>query len=128
MLSCTTPLKIHLSIPRYFRDISVHGGSIFYSLDPFFLFHFLFHLNVASCLKFQQFHFGPYCKRANIHGGFNFAMFTVDVFFHEIKTTAINLQHFCLQFTLVSKFEICKIKTTVKGPHQENREILTPPN
>ena len=26
MLSCTTPLKIHLSVPMYFRDISVHGG------------------------------------------------------------------------------------------------------
>ena len=26
---------------------------------------------------------------------------------------------------LVSKFEIPEIKTTAKGPHQENREILT---
>ena len=26
---------------------------------------------------------------------------------------------------LVSKFEIRKVKTTAKGPHQENPEILT---
>ena len=29
---------------------------------------------------------------------------------------------------LVSKFEIREIKTTAKGPNQENREILTPRN
>ena len=33
-----------------------------------------------------------------------------------------------LLITLVSKFEIHEIKTTAKGPHQENREILTPRN
>ena len=35
-------------------------------------------------------------KRANIRSGFNFAMFAVDDFFREIKTTEIILQHFCL--------------------------------
>ena len=39
MLSCTTPLKIHLSVPRYFQDISVHGGrkGISIALKRFFL-------------------------------------------------------------------------------------------
>ena len=44
----------------------------------------------AMPLKYQ------FSKRANIRGGLNFAMFAVDDFFREMKTTAINLQQFWL--------------------------------
>ena len=40
----------------------------------------------------QNYMYITYCKRANVRGGFNFAMFAVDDFFHKIKTTAIILQ------------------------------------
>ena len=69
-----------------------------------------------------------YCKRANICGDLNFSMFAVDDFSAKLKpprsfdNTSV---YSYLLITLVSKFEICEIKTTAKGPRQENREILT---
>ena len=72
-----------------------------------------------------------YCKRANICGGFNFAMFAVDDFSAKLKPprSFYNTSVYSyLLLTLVSKFEIREIKTTAKGPHQDNRKILTPRN
>ena len=72
-----------------------------------------------------------YCKRANIRGGFNFAMFAVDDFSAKIKPprSFYNTSVYSyLLITVVSKFEIRENKTTAKGPHQENRELLTPRN
>ena len=72
-----------------------------------------------------------YCKRANIRGGFYFAMFAVDDFSAKLKPPRSfnNTSVFSnLLITLVLKFEICEIKTSAKGPHRENREILTPRN
>ena len=36
--------------------------------------------------------------------------------------------NFVLTENNVSKFDIREIKTTAKGPHQENRELLAPRN
>ena len=72
-----------------------------------------------------------YCKRVNIRCGFNFAMFAVDEFSTKLKPprSFYNTSVYSyLLITLVSKFEIREIKTTAKGPHKENREILTPRN
>ena len=55
-------------------------------------------------------------------------MFAVDNFSAKLKplrsfyNTAV---YSLLLIKLVLKFEIRKIKTTAKGPHQENREIKT---
>ena len=73
-----------------------------------------------------------YCKRENIRGGFNFAIFAVDDFSAKLKpprsfyNTAIYIVICCYMY--LSKFKTREIKTIAKGPHQENREILAPRN
>ena len=41
-------------------------------------------------------------------------------------TTLLSIVICCYMY--ISKFKIREIKTTAKGPHQENREILAPRN
>ena len=58
-------------------------------------------------------------------------MFAVDNFSVKLKPSRSfynTIVYSYLLITLVSKFEIREIKTTAKGPNQENREILTPRN
>ena len=45
---------------------------------------------------------------------------------HDKFTTLLTIVICC--YMHISKFKIRELKTTVKGPHQENREILTPLN
>ena len=72
-----------------------------------------------------------YCKRTNIRGSFYFAMFAVGDFSAKLKPPLLFYNTSVYSYvliTLVSKFEICEIKTPAKGFHQENREILKPRN
>ena len=72
-----------------------------------------------------------YCKRANIRGGFNFAMFAVDDFSAKLKPSRSFYNTSVYRYLLldVRCYTIFReIKTTAKGPHQENREILASRN
>ena len=72
-----------------------------------------------------------YCKRANIRSGFISLCSRSTIFprnlNHRDKFTALLAIVICC-YMYISKFKIRKIKTTAKGPLQENREFLTPRN
>ena len=60
-----------------------------------------------------------YCKRANIRGGFNFAMFVVDIFSAKLKPPRSfnNASVFSYLLVYVRSYTIIReIKTTAKGP------------
>ena len=63
-------------------------------------------------------------NRDNLHGDVNHcAKFDVNTVKGQILAVVL-ISNLLLHVHL----KICKIKTTAKGPHQENREILTPGN
>ena len=71
------------------------------------------------------------CKRANIRGGFNFAIFAVTDFSAKLRPPRSfynNSVYSYLWLDARTYTIIREIKTTAKGPYQENREILTPRN
>ena len=74
-------------------------------------------------MHFIVFHFIMiYCKRANIRGGFNFALFAVDNFSAKLKPprSFFNASVYSYLLEDVRSYTIIReIKTTAKGPNKK---------